>query len=188
MNWRQYLSIISISPTLFVITWKVWEVQPETLKLSSELMHQIKTRCSLSAGPDTCLNAWLQAANLHEARFSVAHFPEESDLTDVTQPWLHYLLKGSCCCCCCCYWSTIMSVRAVLWQHEETIGTRKKLESTRARWKSHVRLTVRATLYHIMFFLCVKRRLYLLRVDLLLLGTFTQQWIHQGLLGKLIRI
>lgn len=78
MNLRQYLSIISISPTLFAITWKVWEVRPETLKLSSELMHQIQTRCSL--------NAWLEAANLHEARFSGAHFPEESDLTDVTHP------------------------------------------------------------------------------------------------------
>lgn len=86
MNLRQYLSIISISPTLFAITWKVWEVQPETLKLSSELMHQIQTRCSLSAGPDTGLDAWLEAAKLHEARFSVAHFPEESDLTDVTHP------------------------------------------------------------------------------------------------------
>lgn len=87
---------------------------------------------------------------------------EESDPTEATQPWLHYLLKGMCCCsCCCCCCGSIVSVRATLWQHEELIGTRKKFESTGARQKIHAWLTERATLCHDVFTSCIMQTLFI---------------------------
>lgn len=120
------------------MTWKVWEIQPETLKLLHQDTSVFTTHTPRGSGhTHTHLT---ESCKLIKSPFQWDRSSEESDPTDVTQPWLHYLLKGSCCCCSC----TIMSVRAVPWQHEEPIGTRKKFKSTRARQESHARLTVRA--------------------------------------------